>query len=382
MPSQPATNLSGISATKALNGALTAAAIERVVRTAISGAGPVPGLSVGVSQGGRLDFAEGFGLSDVSAKVAARAETIYPISSMTKTFTAAAVMQLIQAGKLSLSDNLVGFVPGLPWGREVTISELLDHTSGIADYINSKASLLGNDCPAPSGSLAGCRKFGSSQVVKWLASQPLQFAPGTKWAYSNSNYYLLGLVIERVSGLPYLSYLKAHILGPLGLTRTWMCPENADPSKVAVGYITNTTTAAPWAAVGEGAIPASDGFAAGELCSNVGDLLKWSHALSHGQVVSAASYARMTRPTRLANGTTAPYGFGLELSTPQGDGFLGLPLGQPYVGHSGGQPGFSSVLFNFPKPDLAIVVLCNTLTGPYIPFSVASGVLCLLHECP
>jgi CubicO group peptidase (beta-lactamase class C family) len=291
-------------------------------------------------------------------------------------------MQLVQAGKLSLSDNLAGFVPGLPWGHEVTISELLDHTSGIADYINSKGSLLGDDCPAPSGSVAGCRKFGPSQVIKWLASQPLQFAPGTKWAYSNSNYYLLGLVIERVSGLPYLTYVKSHILDPLGLTRTQMCPENPDPPQVAVGYIPNTTTTAPWAAVGEGAIPASDGFAAGELCSNVEDLLKWSYALAHGQVVSAASYDRMTRPTRLANGTTVPYGFGLQLATPQGDGFLGLLLGQPYVGHTGGQPGFSSVLVNFPKPDLTIVVLCNTETGPDIPFSVASGVLCLLHQCP
>jgi preprotein translocase SecE subunit len=207
------------------------------------------------ARGARLDFADGFGSSDMAAEVAATADTIYPISSMTKTFTAAAVMQLVQAGKLSLSDNLAGFFPGLPWGHQVTISELLDHTSGIADYINSKGSLLGDDCPAPSGAVAGCRRFGPSQVVKWLANRPLQFAPGTKWAYSNSNYYLLGLVIERVSGQPYLTYLKAHVLGTLGLTHTKLCPDSPEPPEFAVGYITNTTTTAPWAAVGEGAIP-------------------------------------------------------------------------------------------------------------------------------
>ena len=353
------------------------ASIARVIRVILAtSADPVAGLSVGVSQGSQLDFAGGFGLADVGQKVSTSAQTVYPISSMTKTFTAAAVMQLVQAGKLSLSDTVGSYVPGLPWGSEVTIAELLNHTSGIADYINTTPSMLGDDCPPPAGLSSGCARFGPSQVVKWLAGHPLLFIPGTKWSYSNSNYYLLGLVIQRVSGEPYLVYLDSHILGPLGLSHTGMCPDSPRPPELAVGYVPAPAPPPLWTSVGEGGVPASDGFAAGELCSTVGDLLKWSDALAHGEVVSSASYTQMTTPTRLANGNTVPYGFGMELN-----GFIGPFPGQPYVGHTGGQAGFSSVLMYFPTVNLNIVMLfnCTLEPGPDaslgIPNAIVTAVL-------
>jgi D-alanyl-D-alanine carboxypeptidase len=299
---------------------------------------------------------------------------------MTKTFTAAAVMQLVQAGKLELSDHIGSFVPGLPWGEKVTIAELVNHTSGVPDYINSVPGMLGKDCPAPSGSMARCPRFGAHQLLSWLARQPLQFAPGTQWSYSSSGYYLLGLVIEKLSGQSYGSYLATHILRPLGLAHTSMCPDSPHPPKLAVGYISSPITR-QWASVGEGGIPASDGFAAGELCSTGADLVRFMEALAQGRVVSPASYTEMTAPARLVNGSTYPYGFGLILPSPEG--FLGPFPGQPYLGHTGGQPGFTSVLVHFPKLDLNIALLLNN-SGPgpaSIGYVIAYGVVCrLLHQ--
>ena len=339
---------------------------------------PLAGLSVGASRGDDVLFSRSFGVADLATKAAATAQTVYPISSMTKTFTAAAVMQLVQAGQLKLSDPVGRYVDGLPWGQKVTIAEPLDHTSGIPDYINSRPSLLGKDCPAPSGSTAGCTKLSSSQVVGWISDQPLGFVPGTQFSYSSSNYYLLGLVIERVSGQSYLSYLKSHILSPLGLTHTGMCPASPRPPQLAVGYVPSSASPPVWTNLGEGGIPSSDGFAAGELCSDVGDLLNWGNDLAHGRVVSAASYAQMTTPVRLAGGTTSPYGYGLQLGGPQG-GFIGEFGDQPYVGHTGGQPGFTSVLVHFTDQNLNIVLLFNsTLTqteGGSLPAGVVTALL-------
>jgi D-alanyl-D-alanine carboxypeptidase len=361
------------------SGRATPTTIASAVRAVLDEASfPVVGLSVGVSRGDDVLFSGGFGVADMATKAAATAQTVYPISSMTKTFTAAAVMQLVQAGRLKLSDPLSRYVSGLAWAPKVTIAELLDHTSGIPDYINSRPSPLGSDCPAPSGSTARCAKLSPAQVVGWLAHQPLMFAPGTQWSYSSSNYYLLGLVIERATGQAYLSYLDAHVIAPLGLTHTGMCPASPRPPQFAVGYVPSSASPTVWANLGEGGIPASDGFAAGELCSDVGDLLNWGNALAHGRVVSAASYAEMTTPVRLANGTTSPYGFGLQLGGSQG-GFIGEFGDHTYVGHTGGQPGFSSFIAHFTDQDLTIVLLFNStlnqVEGGALPVGIVTALL-------
>lgn len=134
------------------------------------------GVSVAVSRGGKLEWAAGFGSSDLAAKLPATARTVYQIGSITKTFTAALVMQLVEEGKLALGDRVGQFVHGLPWGRKVTIAELLNHTSGIVDYVNSKPSLLGPDCHPPS--VARCPALTPTQVTGWLAHHPLKSRRG------------------------------------------------------------------------------------------------------------------------------------------------------------------------------------------------------------
>ncbi len=371
---------------QAISDDISPGAVDRVVQSAIESfeqrlPPTVVGLSVAVSQGSHVDFSGGFGFADIAGKIRATAETVFPISSMTKTFTASVVMQLAQAGRLRLTDHIRQFVPGLPWGNKVTIAELLNHTSGIPDYIDSVPGMLGDNCPSPFGSMARCPRFGAAQVLKWLSCQRLQFVPGAQWSYSSSGYYLLGLVIEKVTGQPYANYLSAHILRPLGLDHTSVCPDNPHPPNLAVGYIVSPTTA-QWSSVGEGGIPASDGFAAGELCSTATDLVRSMDALTHGRVVSATSYTDMTTPTRLATGASFPYGYGLELPSSTED-VLGQSFpGQPYLGHGGAQAGFTSALVDFPKLDLNIAVLSNTEPAALsVGYVITYGVVCdLLHQ--
>jgi CubicO group peptidase (beta-lactamase class C family) len=299
-----------------------------------------------VSRGTKVEWAGGFGSADLAKKVPATAQTVYQIGSVTKTFTAALVMQLVQEGKLGLSDRVGQFVHGLPWGQRVTIAELLDHTSGVVDYTSATPPIGGANCPAPSGSVARCPRLAPAQVVSWLGRHPLTFEPGTQYQYSNSNYYLLGLVIEQVTGQSYASYLQGRVLRPLDLSHTGVCPDQMRPPGQAVGYFSDTRP-------GEvGAYPfASEAFSAGELCSTVGDLVAWIDALASGRVVSPRAYEEMATPAQLPGGT-APYGYGLMLDlSPFED--------QPAVGHGGGTFGFTSLLLRFPNLDLNVAICSN-----------------------
>jgi CubicO group peptidase (beta-lactamase class C family) len=327
-------------------------AVARTVRAYFTYAGGLAaGLSVEVSRGSKVLWAGGFGTADVAKRVPATARTVYQIGSITKTFTAALVMQLVQQHRLKLSDPLAQFVPGLPWGNRVTIAELLDHTSGIVDYLNSTPSMLGAHCRVPSGAVAGCPRLRPDHVVGWLADHALQFQPGTEWSYSNSNYYLLGLVIERVTGQPYGSYLEDHVLAPLGLSHTGACPDDMRPPSDAVGYlVADQAGSSPVPVRGADPIP-SDAFSAGELCSTTGDLVEWANDLASGRVVRPGTYKEMATPTRLPDGKAVPYGYGLQ---------LGPVDGQPSVSHHGSIFGFVAFVYHLPHQDLNIAVCFNS----------------------
>ena len=301
------------------------------------------GLSVAVSRGDKVEWAAGFGSVDLATKQPAMAGTVFQVGSITKTFTAALVMQLVQEGRLSLDEHIGHFVPGLPWGQRVTIAELLNHTSGIVDYVNAKPSMLGANCPAPSGSTAGCPALTPGQVVSWLARHRLMFSPGTEFSYSNSNYYLLGLVIQRVTGQSYDTYLERRIIAPLGLAQTGPCPDQMTSHADAVGYLLGAT---PVPLTGLYAF-GSEAFAAGELCSTAGDLVEWVNDLASGRVVSAKTYKEMSAQTHIPGQPDAPYGYGLVVSS------VG---GQPFVGHTGATFGFLSSLYHFTNLDLNVAI--------------------------
>ena len=275
------------------------------------------------------------GLANVDAWRAPTASTVYEIGSNTKQFTSAAIMRLVERGRVKLDDDLSAYVPQFPLrGRKVSIRQLLNHTSGIHSYTSSPGwAKTWNDELSPDA------------IVSFVAPDTFDFAPGTAYRYNNTGYVLLGMVIEKASGQKYATYLREQFFEPLGLRQTSYCPSRTADPAFALGYSKGAS----------GTVPAqfldlSHPFAAGALCSTVGDFVKWQRALDGGAVVSPASYALMSTAGTLTSGTRLDYGFGLV---------PGLFNGHKTVSHSGGIPGFATVATYVPDDSLSVVVFTN-----------------------
>lgn len=322
--------------------------------------GSAAGLAIGVSRDGRPVLLRGYGFANLEDRTPVTADTVFRIGSITKEFTAASILLLAERGKLSVDDPLAKYLPGFPRGNEVTLRQLLTHTSGIHNY-----TALPDFATAISH-----RELSTAGMVDVIArQQPLfDFAPGTKYSYSNSGFLLLGAVIEKVSGQPYAAFVEANVLTPLGLRHTRpdvaaeVVPGRAggyERAKGAGGGFTNadyisTTTAA----------------SAGAMRSTVGDLLRWHEALLGGKLLRPQSLRMMLSPGRLKDGrlasTTAPaspdgspppdYGFGIEVGTRHG---------RRMIGHGGAINGFNASLQTYPDQRTTIVLLANTGGGAY-----------------
>jgi D-alanyl-D-alanine carboxypeptidase len=266
-----------------------------------------PGVSVAVVRGGRDTLVyRGYGLADVENAVPATPRTVYRIGSVTKQFTAALVLQLAEQNRLSLDDPIGRYVMGLPeaWSG-IRVRHLLNHTAGIPAFeIHWLRGGIREEALVP------------DSVIGLVRGEPLEFAPGAGWKYSNIGYTLLGMLIERVTDERYAHALESRILRPLGLTASRYCDVAPLIPRRASGYqqrdtgVVNadyTSMTAPWAA--------------GGLCSTVGDLAAWNRALATGRVVSAASLRRMTTPDSVAAG--ARYGYGLVVMDVGGTGSSG-----------------------------------------------------------
>src|SRR6478672_7842825 len=296
------------------------------------------GVSIAVVKNGRPILEKGYGFADLENDVPATAETVYRIGSVTKQFTSAAIMRLMEQGKLSLDDTLQKFLPNFPaQGNRVTIRHLLNHTSGIKSYTN-----LG-----PKWARVVRLDLAPDSVVALFANEPFDFKPGDEWRYDNSGYFLLGMIIEKLSGKPYGQYVQDELFTPLGLKSTIYCDQAPLIKHRAQGYATRPggrfINAEP--------LSMTQPYAAGSLCSTVTDLAAWTLALSSGKVVSPASYKLMTTPGTLNDGKPLTYGFGLGIGT------LG---GHRQVSHNGGINGFISELHHYPDDSLVTVVLTNT----------------------
>jgi D-alanyl-D-alanine carboxypeptidase len=288
------------------------------------------GLTIAVARGDKLVVANGYGLADVARKVPATIDTVYRIGSITKQFTAVAILQLAEQHKLALGDDIRTYVPDYPQhDTPITIEHLLTHTSGIPTYTDTDWLE------------AGQHPLTHAQVLARFAAKPLEFAPGTKWSYSNSNYYLLGMVIEKLTKQSYGDAIREHVLVPAGMTHSGPCnsPQLAHGYASAVGPVD--------------AMPFDNGpaFAAGALCSTALDLVAWQRALEHGTVLTPASLAKMRANTKLSTGTPAGYGYGV---------FVGDRAGHPMIEHGGAINGFISELARYPGDDVTVVVLANT----------------------
>jgi len=298
---------------------------------------PMAGVSVAIARGGDVLVAKGYGLADIENDVPATDETVYRIGSITKQFTAAGIMQLVESGDVSLDDELTRFLPDYPMqGHVVTVEHLLNHTSGIKSYTG-----LGERW-ARTISLDLSR----DELVAMFKNEPFDFAPGDRYRYNNSGYYLLGLIIETASGQTYTEYLEEHVFPKAGLEATYYCdnrpiiPNRAEGYDVVDGEIVNDEL-----------IGMRQPFSAGSLCSTVTDLVKWTRALSSGAVVNPDSYLQMTTPRTLNDGSALTYGFGLV---------VGEFEEHPRVAHGGGINGFVTSLARYPDDDVIVVVLTNS----------------------
>jgi CubicO group peptidase (beta-lactamase class C family) len=275
------------------------------------------------------------GLANVEAWRAPTASTIYQIGSITKQFTSAAIMKLVEQGRVKLDDDLSKYVPQFPLqGKKVSVRQLLNHTSGIHSYTSSR------EWPKTWGD-----EMSPDAIVKFVAADTFDFAPGARYRYNNTGYVLLGMVIEKASGQTYAHYLDAQFFKPLGLRQSSYCPSKTSDPAFALGY-----TKGPSGTVRAKFLHLSHPFSAGALCSTVGDFVKWQHALDGGKAVSPASYALMSTADSLNDGRRINYGFGLV---------PGAFNGHKTVSHGGGIPGFATSTTYVPDDSLSIVVFTN-----------------------
>ncbi len=287
--------------------------------------GPIAGLSVAVFEHGQPILANGYGFADVEAGARATADTSYPIASVTKHFTAGAILRLADQGKLSLDDPVGRFFPAAkPRIGVLTIRHLLDHTSGLT-----------RGGPAPRrAALSVIRRGGTAR------------AQGEDWDYSNYNFSLLGLVIEQASGRDYAAYVRDELAAPLGLAGTGYCEDGSQVPGRGQDYQSGVKTVSPTPYWKDPRF-----FAAGGLCSTVLDLVKWEGALEDGRVISPAMLQAMRTPARLSDGSEADYGYGTRL------GFTG---GHRKLGHTGGGLSNKAVLARYPDDDVTVAVVINT----------------------
>lgn len=287
-----------------------------------------PGLAIAVKKGNAV-FLRGFGELDRTTHIPAYGDSVFQIASVTKQFAAAAVMRLVEEGKLNVDDRIRTHLPELDSRFDaITIRHLLQHTSGLRDY---NAQLTTAYEPKT-----------QQEILALITSGPPLFTPGTLYLYSNSGYFVLGMIIERASSRTFEQYLRETFFAPLGLGATGYCGVAAPSPN---GYLAMENG-------GFMPLPAADmslPFSAGALCSTALDLVRWNAALVAGRAVSPESYRRMTTDTVvIAEGMR--YGYGLVIDRDEG---------RDRVWHNGSILGFSSHLSWYPGENLTIAVLIN-----------------------
>ena len=298
--------------------------------------GAAPGVCIAVGRAGEVVFARGYGRADIENDVRVTTDSAFRIASVTKQLTAAAIMKLVESGKVKLDEPVRTYLPDTPEQyKAVTIRHLLSHTSGIPDFIDQgRASELAAKVDVKYADIAG--------IVKDL---PLEFEPGSKYAYCNTGYVMLGEVIARVSGVPYREFLKRELLDPLGLTRTGYTSFREIVPRRVRGYFDENG-----AFVNARYLSPDIPGASGALYSTANDLVKWTHLLHSAKVVSPESLKEMTTAATLNNGNHAEYGLGTQVMT---------RLGRPAFSHGGNGSGFSAFVSYWPGEDLTVVVLAN-----------------------
>lgn len=295
-----------------------------------------PGVAVAIVRGGEVLHARGYGYANLEWRQPIAPDTVFCIGSLTKPFTATAIMLLERDGTLRLDDPITAYLPDYPMGEQpITIAHLLSHRSGIANFVTQphfweRTAQLDHT---------------PQELLPLITDLSPNFAPGVRYSYSNSGYCLLGLIVEHVSGLPYGDFLRQRVFAPLGMADShYMLHEAINPRR-ASGY---ARTSRGWEHPSRFSMTLP--YAAGGLGSTLEDLIRWDQAMREHALLDAGTERRMREPQRLNDGRSEDYGLGWALSDFRG---------RRVVHHAGGVPGFSSFCGHLVADDTTIFVLSN-----------------------
>jgi CubicO group peptidase (beta-lactamase class C family) len=297
-----------------------------------------PGAAVLVAKGDKLIFKKGYGKASMAAGSNVTSQTVFRIGSITKQFTSTAILKLISEGKIGLQDKIVKYLPAYqPQGELVTIENLLNHTSGITNY-TSMLALRSNESKATARS--------TEQQFSYFSKTPLEYTPGEQFSYTNSGFFILGMIIEKVTGITYGEYLKKNIFDPLKMTSSYYDGGNPEISNRAIGYAIDETGIhlAPF-------VHHSTPYAAGALASNVEDLWKWNQGVFNFKIVPQPIMEKAWIPTTLNNGIKAHYGYGWALTS-----IDELKV----IEHGGAIDGYLGYVLYVPEEKVFVTILTNS----------------------
>ncbi|MFT5452727.1 MAG: CubicO group peptidase (beta-lactamase class C family) [Enterobacterales bacterium] len=303
-----------------------------------------PGASLIVVKDGKIIFENGYGLADVEDNLSVSSKHVFRLGSITKQFTAVAILMLAQEGKLSLDDDLLKYVPDYPvHDQKITIKNLLSHTSGIFNYTNMKEWLP-----------VWRKDYSVDEMIDFFKDQPTDFNPGEEWNYSNSGYFLLGKIIEVASGMSYEQFIEEKIFKALGMKNSYydhvaeIIPNRASGYSMGDQGVENAAY-----------ISMTQPYSAGSLASTVKDLALWDTALYTEQLVSQALLEEAWTDFKLNNAEKSYYGYGWSISELQG---------KKAIEHSGGIHGFSTFGIRLPEDKIYVAILTNSdSSSPSLP---------------
>jgi CubicO group peptidase (beta-lactamase class C family) len=315
----------------------------------------IPGLSLAVVKDGRVVYEKTYGLANLELNVPVTADTLFQIQSITKTFTAAALMLLVEEGKLSLDDPVSKHLDGTPdtW-KAITLRHLLNHTSGIKDFINEPTASLRLDVT-------------EADVLTATAPRPLNFAPGERYAYSNTGYHLLAMVIRKVTSQSYGDFLAARVFKPMGMSHTFVQDLSAVLPGRASGYLWRDGKIVNGNFIAQPILS----YGGGGILSTAADLAKWDAALRGEALLKKPTLEQMWTPATLNDGKPSGYGLGWG---------VGAYDGHRYVQHSGSHAtGFQSFMRRYLDDGLTVIVLINQ-SGRADPGKIVAAVVAMFDS--
>jgi CubicO group peptidase (beta-lactamase class C family) len=313
------------------------AKIDSIV-TPLIDSSKIAGVAVAVFKDNKPVMLKSYGFADLEYGVQLPVNASFEIGSVTKQFTAVATLQLAEQGKINLDDDITKYIKFDTKGKKVTVRQLLNHTSGIKGYTE-----------LPMFESLAAHKYKRDTLLRLVEKEPFDFEPGEALIYNNTGFFMLGLIIEKVSGISYEEYIKKNLFEKAGMTDSYYCNETKIVKNRAHGY-----------QMGKDGLARADyldhtwPYAAGSLCSTVVDLVRWNDALHHGKILGEEAYKEFISPSALNDGTPTHYAKGITVTEENG---------RKMIAHGGAIPGFFAENNYFPDENVSVVVLLNTI-GP------------------